>query len=933
MKFNFPTRLAVLITVISILSVFPAGAGPVEYSFYQVSVEDGLSHPNVLSLLTDRRGSLWIGTVNGLNRYDNQTMRTYSSLGDDGSSLPDSRIEDLAEGGDGRIWAITRFGLGLYDLDGDTFQTVSRETVWSSLVLEDRVVFGSQGCLLQIKNGSNDIQTIPLFDNKGATHRIVSVKRLGDGRLLLGTRDSGLFIHNLDTGETVPFTDSVHPHMVSMRTASDGTVYAAFFGDGFYRYDPSGKETGHFTTRNSGLSNDYVQDFLEYEDTLWIATDGGGLCLFDPISNSFINIVQNPDDALGLPTNSVTVLYEDSMGNLWGGSVKKGFFQIRRNYITTYKGRNRGLSDDAVSSLYRDRDGRLWVGTDGGGLHWFDPEKGRFISCPGTAGTKVISIAGLGDDKLLLSFYTKGFFTFDKRDGSLKPFIIVDEETNWRVCFSGYLPRAGETPDGNICILSDSPWIYNVRERTFTPMPVEDGNMAVDGLRMAYSDDKISLFFRDGTATDGDGTVLISRWEDGVLRPLFSAGGHTMISSIASDGENHIWVGTEHGLGRYDLKTGEYSAIKTTLFANVTALETDRDGRTWICADNRLFTYLPEGRFASWNKSDGFLPNNIKMMYQNSRDESAIYLGGSGGLVKIERGIPIPEEKEPELFLERMSINGLPITKVRQDTSVRVRKNQFQALEAFFLAKYYDVFQRKLFRYTVQNNQDSYSIDSYEPRLYLPELPSGNYRILASCLTKDGTFSEPREMLKLTVTPPWYRTGWFHTLMAILLTGVGVYVIIYFREKHEKANKESMAQFLEGILNSSDDPEGEAKQKVEASERSAFLTRVDSIIMDNLSNPELGVQLLCKEIPMSRTSLYNRLKKETGLGVNDYINRLRIERSVDLLLTTDLTISEISYEVGFSYPRYFSTSFKNMKGMTPTRFKLENKNKQTDSNG
>ena len=80
-------------------------------------------------------------------------------------------------------------------------------------------------------------------------------------------------------------------------------------------------------------------------------------------------------------------------------------------------------------------------------------------------------------------------------------------------------------------------------------------------------------------------------------------------------------------------------------------------------------------------------------------------------------------------------------------------------------------------------------------------------------------------------------------------------------------------------------------------------------------------------LAISRASLYNKVKALTGMGVNDYINRIRIERSVYLLTNTDMSINDISYEVGFSYPRYFSTSFKQMKGMTPTRFKEENKKK------
>ena len=107
----------------------------------------------------------------------------------------------------------------------------------------------------------------------------------------------------------------------------------------------------------------------------------------------------------------------------------------------------------------------------------------------------------------------------------------------------------------------------------------------------------------------------------------------------------------------------------------------------------------------------------------------------------------------------------------------------------------------------------------------------------------------------------------------------------------------------------------------------AFLEKMDQLIHDNLSNDELSAKFLTDHLAMSRASLYNKVKTLTGMGVNDYINRIRIERSVHLLTTTDLSINEISYEVGFSYPRYFSTSFKQVKGMTPTRFKEENKKK------
>ena len=104
-----------------------------------------------------------------------------------------------------------------------------------------------------------------------------------------------------------------------------------------------------------------------------------------------------------------------------------------------------------------------------------------------------------------------------------------------------------------------------------------------------------------------------------------------------------------------------------------------------------------------------------------------------------------------------------------------------------------------------------------------------------------------------------------------------------------------------------------------------FLEKLNQLILDNLSSGELNVTFLTQEMGISRTPLYAKLKGLTNLGVNDYINRMRIEKSVELLLHSSLPISEISERVGFEYHRYFSTLFKQVKGMSPRQFRQEGK--------
>ena len=898
-------RLILLFVLLSVLSVrgreFP-------YTYIPLSVEDGLSQPNVTALLSDQRGSLWIGTRNGLNRFERQEITVYTAQAD---SLPGNFVRGLSESSDGTVWVMTARGLSRYLPGKDRFETVLDAQCYSSLVIPGAVLFGGCGTLYRFRDGEDVPECIPLFGEgreDDPAFRIMRMLDAGAGGILLGTDGKGLFRY-LPGTPAEPFTEKVHQSLTSLYRASSGEVFAAFYGDGVYRYGPDGRELAHHTTSNSALSSDYVQDFAEYDGWLWMATDGGGISLQSLSDGSLGTLRHISGDPDSLPSNSVTVLYPDPSGTLWAGTVKHGFFQVRRSYVRSFRGHGYGLRDNAVTSLYRDGDGTLWVGTDGGGIHRFDAASGRFTPLPGTSG-KVLSIAGYDSRRLLVSLFMEGFFLVDRATGRKKPFTIVDRETDHQACFVGYLPRVGQVSAGKLYILSHRPFVYDLRTREFRPMGVEGEDVPVDALRMACSDSLRSFFYRNAQ-------VFLVRQEDDVIRPLFTVPDGGNVTALAFDGRRTVWVGTDRGLGRYDLESSGYQSVPTSLFDSVSALELDEGHRLWICARNHFLTYFcDEDRFITWSASDGFRPNDIKMLYQNATDSSFLYMGGSGGLVQVDRNLPVPAPETLPVFLDQLDVNGASALSQLEGKSLRLPWN-YQSLSASFLVKGSDTFQRVLFRYTVEGSR-SRTFDSYDSRLTLPTLSPGTYQILVSCMTKGGDFTEPAPMLEVTVLPPWYRTAWFYALLAVLFAALLTWEIIRMRRKQEHESKSSMAHFLEGML---EEPE-EGRPSPSDPE---FRRRLDAVILENLSDPDLDVKFLTEKMLMSRTALYDKVKQETGMGVKDYINRIRIERSVELLLHTDKNISEISYEVGFSYPRYFSTSFKNMKGVTPTRFKQENR--------
>ena len=367
-----------------------------------------------------------------------------------------------------------------------------------------------------------------------------------------------------------------------------------------------------------------------------------------------------------------------------------------------------------------------------------------------------------------------------------------------------------------------------------------------------------------------------------------------------------------------------------------------------ICAQNHLYSYIiKENRFILWNSSDGFPPNEILFAYQKQSSRDYIYLGGSEGLVKINTDIPSTETQIPEIYLSEILFNGSPSLKRVKENTIEIPWN-YNSLSVHFRIRNRDVFQKYLLQYTIEG-RGKQSIETYDPVLNLSSLSAGNYSIWVSCNTKNGNRTPSKQLIHIIVTPPWYKTVWFISTVAVLFiamtAGIGYNMkgnvnhflqavlndMLSSKEEKQRSEEDNLLEpsLSDVTLKEVDDNRMEEIEqqtpKKNSKEDEDFINKLNTLINENMAGGELSIKFLTDNMAMSRASLYNKVKLLTGLGVNDYINRLRIERSVFLLTNTNMNINEISYEVGFSYPRYFSTSFKQVKGMTPTRFKEENK--------
>lgn len=930
----------------------------VNYSFTQLSIEQGLSQSTAQSILLDHKGTLWIGTKSGLNSYTQEGIKTYLHHSGDPHSLPSNYINHLTEDSLGNFWIATSKGLALYDDEQDQFNTVNSSIIYSSVGVEGGMWFGSENAIHCYDYKSKELKTIHIEKEEGkginpVDYRIQKMLYLEDGKILIGTRKKGIYLYDCRIRQFTLLIPSSQNLLTSLYVTADHHIYTAFYGDGFYCYDRTGKMLKHYTKENSGLKNNYVLDMVEYNGNIWLATDGSGINLFTPRTFQFSQLQHIVGDYSSLPVNSITLLYKDMKDNLWAGSVRGGIFSIKETYIKTYKeailNNTNGLSEQSVISLYEEKDGKVWIGTDGGGINLYDPSTDKFIHFPSTYGDKVVSIAEVSETELMVSLYTKGIFLFNKKTHKYRPFTIVDEETNKKECFYGYLPLANQVADGKIYIISCGTYVYHTHDHTFSRMQTDrDYDFSNDALCLSYSNDRFSLLKCAHQA------FWVDQKSDSI-RLLFELEKDELITSMSYDNNRMIWTSTNKGLGFFDLESQKYHRIRTRLFNGISYLIADGKGRLWICAQNHLYSYIiKENRFILWNSSDGFPPNEILFAYQKQSNRDYIYLGGSEGLVKINTDIPYTETQIPEIYLSEILFNGSPSLKKVKENTIKIPWN-YNSLSVHFRIKNRDVFQKYLLQYTIEG-RGKQSIETYDPALNLSSLSAGNYSIWVSCNTKNGNRTPSKQLIHIIVTPPWYKTVWFIGVAAVLFIIMTASIgYIHYRRK-ERNMKGNVNYFLQAVLNDmlsskeekqrgeednfaetplsdisskEDDSRleetGQQTQAKNSKEDEEFLNKLNMLIHENMAGGELSIKFLTDKLAMSRASLYNKVKFLTGLGVNDYINRLRIEKSVFLLTNTNMNINEISYEVGFSYPRYFSTSFKQIKGMTPTRFKEENK--------
>lgn len=806
MHYNFYLYSFLLICLLLHAKIGKICGETTNYCFKQISTEQGLSQSTVTCILSEHNGMIWIGTKNGLNRFDQYELKNYYSSALE-NTLPDDYINFIAEDSLFNVWVGTNKGLVRYDRENDNFIPINIEgkpfPTYSFYHCPMGIMFGGFGSLYFFDYKTEQLNKMALSVELAPIEYNHILSWTGDV-LILGSRYEGIYAFDRNKNTLKELSLVKKKDITSLYVDTQKRIWLSPYNQGLYCFSSDGKQILHLSRSNSDLNNDIILDIIERDGKIWLATDGGGINIYDPVESK-IKIITEEGGMYSLPEKSILCLYNDDDNNLWAGSIRGGLLRIKETCIRTYKNvplhTAYGLSDKVVISLYEDVDGILWIGTDGGGLNSYDPRSMTFTHYPGTYQYKVVSIAKFSDEQLIISLFGEGIYLFNKNTETLSAFILVNSDVNAEECTSGSSVYLDHCSENKILFLGKKIYLYDKLSHRFS---------LVKGLDPYYQNllQKVTVGNPIAYLMGQYHLVKLDSSTDRV-EVIYDNHGKMALEAAAYDGDSCIWIGTYNGLYRFSVKDKIMKRIETNLFHGVSSLTCDEKGRLWIGAQNMLFCYIPnENRFIILGESDGVYPNELFPMAAYKSYSNTLYLGGASGLICINKDIIFESDVLPTVQLADVIINGVSRMKelsVNDSRNISVPWNT-SSIEVKFSTKEKDIFRKKMFRYNIVGVNKQY-VESYNRTLSIVSLAPGNYTIMVSCSSQSGTWSKPMDILHISVIPPFWKRAYFVIVCICLsiLFVVSIACLIIKRNKnqlkwkmkeHEKEVDEQKIRFL-----------------------------------------------------------------------------------------------------------------------------------------
>ncbi len=767
----------------------------------------GLPQNSVLSLIQARDDYIWIGTYEGLCRFDGRQFTVFDKSNT--AEIQNNSMLVMAEGPDGALWAGTPNGL-LCWRDGRFRNYTAADGLAGDFVLslafdpQGSLWIGSTEGLSRFRDGSFSKITATAGSDPSYISALAADR---DGTLWVGT-SSGLFAYRdaaragdpVDAGRNGPvdagrdgltgrFIPRVLPGGQSENTiwslcaASDGTLWIGTAGD--FLFSLRQGEVRSYSRKQNLFGSGVRVIYEDRRGTLWVGTDNGGLNRL--AGGAFTSLGQGQ----GLSDNSVRALVDDHEGSLWVGTFGGGLCRLKDDRYIFYNSRN-GLPVDLTRSVLQDRKGDFWIGTIGGGLVRFSAGKFQvFGAREGLRNLRIWSIAEGGDGAIWFGTYGGGLHRL--LNGTIRVWSTRDGLAN-DIVRAVLAARDGSiwagTNGGGIDVLRRDGRIVNYSRRNglnddFIYAIAQDRGGAVwagtyNGDLYRFQGEKITTFHPQAQATqnaiwaihvDGDGTLWLGtnsggliRFKDGSFRAVTTRDGlyNDVAFQILEDDHGFLWMNCNKGVYRVrkselnDFADGRIRRVRSYSFG--------------ISEGVRGVESTGPAQPAGWKSRDG------KLWFPTIK-----------GVAVVDPDYRKRNERLPRVFIERLAVdgvatfptaggaNGAPTS--RSDGTGRPYRPAptgppvigpgRKKLEFTYTALSYLVPEKVRFRTWLQGFDRDWSPETGQRQVSYTNLAPGRYRLRVIACNNDGQWNREGASLAFELRPFFYQTLWFKALAAL----------------------------------------------------------------------------------------------------------------------------------------------------------------------
>ena len=674
------------------------------------------------------------------------------------------------------------------------------------------------------------------------------------------------------------------------------------------------------------LSSNFVNSLLAKDGQIWVGTETGGITKLAPRQLQLEFFKHDAANPASLSPNAVNAMYAAPDGTLWVGTVEGGLNALApgsRNF-THYTMANSGLPHNSVSTLAADNRGNLWIGTWGTGIAVMNLQQpGRIIPLVVDAKHQpFLNFAGVLvydpiNDGMWLGT-NDGLFFYDlKRQQLIEPFKGC---LNVRGCIGSLITRDGKLLMGCVQGMVE----INLKSR----IPGK-GDFAVKYHQYKLDDPK-----------------------SGVIDKILSF-------CLAKDGK--IWLGSNgYGLYCYNYNKEGKTYVKSFTTNNGLANNTvkgiveDNQGMLWIATDNGLSIFNPKTEtFSSYSRKDGLLSSQFYFNGAIRDAKGKIYLGTDEGLMAVT-GVNHAVHNSARLRFTELLVDNQPVFAgsdyLDDDISIAKRlciHESDKSFTIFFSALNYGNDTQGVYLYRMKGYENDWvQLKPGQHSVRYSTLPAGSYQFEVKYIPSFDSDKEQVISVDIKVTPYFWKSWWFVSLMVIAFIAFLLYIYTSRLEKMREREVEELYRPIEAALKDSDEPgklqsriqmilenqkryQDSQKKSIEADRKQVaekerpFMDIVMEVMEKNYDNSEFGVQELADEMRMNRSVLSKKLNAEAGQPTAQFIRNYRLDIAKKMITenVANRNITEIAYRVGFNDPKYFTRCFTKQYGESPSAFK------------